>query len=158
MLGFLINKWVLGGLAGLLMLGFVYWKGYNHGKEVVQKEWNAQKVEDERIAQEWKDKVRVTEQAMQSAIDKVQREKIDAKKIADSRYNSLIDSLRDRPEARETQRVPNDSSDAVGCTGAGLARPDAEFLAGYAADAAKLQAAYDSCKQAYDTVRQDAAE
>jgi len=49
--------------------------------------------------------------------------------------------------------VPADSTNAVGCTGEGLAKPDAEFLAGYAADAAQLQAQYNACKAGYEALR-----
>jgi hypothetical protein len=156
MFGFLVNKWVLGGLAGLLMLGFVYWKGYSHGKEVVQKEWNAQKVEDERIAQEWKDKVRETEHTWQAKADQIQKDQSRATKNITARYNALIDSLRDRPETRADGGMPEGADVTIGCTGEGLAKPDAEFLAGYAADAARLQAAYNSCQQAYEVIQNGA--
>jgi len=156
-LGFLTNRYVLGGLAGLVMLGFVYFKGINHGKEVVQQKWDAYKVEQEREVQLLKDQARETEQAFQNKINKIQKEKVNANQIATTRYNALIDSLRSRPETRQDP-VPSDSGSSVGCTGAGLARGDAEFLAGYAADAARLQAAYESCRQAYEVIRNGSAE
>ncbi|NBW13276.1 MAG: hypothetical protein EBR82_35235 [Caulobacteraceae bacterium] len=155
MLGFLMNRWVLGGLAGLVMLGFVYWKGVNHGKEVVQQKWDAYKVVQEREVQLLKDQARKTEQSMQKEINRIQKEKVNANQIATTRYNALINSLRNRPETRQDP-VSNDSGSGVGCTGAGLARGDAEFLAGYAADAARLQAAYDSCRDAYEIIKKQA--
>ena len=151
MLGFLTNRYVLGGLAGLVMLGFVYFKGLSHGKEVVQQKWDAYKVTQEREVQILKDQARETEQILQKEINKIQKEKVNANQIATTRYNALINSLRKRPEARQDP-VSNDSGSGVGCTGAGLARGDAEFLAGYAADAARLQAAYDSCREAYEVI------
>ena len=39
------------------------------------------------------------------------------------------------------------------CTGAGLSRGDAEFLARYAADAARTREALDQCVRQYDEVR-----
>ena len=151
MLGFLTNRYILGGLAGLVMLGFVYFKGINHGKEVVQQKWDAYKVEQEREVQLLKDQARETEQAFQNKINKIQKEKVNANQIATTRYNALIDSLRSRPKTRQDP-VPSDSGSGVGCTGAGLARGDAEFLAGYAADAARLQIAYESCRDAYEVI------
>jgi hypothetical protein len=139
------------------MLGFVYFKGINHGKEVVQQKWDAYKVEQEREVQLLKDQARETEQAFQNKINKIQKEKVNANQIATTRYNALIDSLRSRPETRQDP-VPSDSGSSVGCTGAGLARGDAEFLAGYAADAARLQAAYESCRQAYEVIQNGSAE
>jgi len=152
MLGLLVNRWVLGGLAGLIMLGFSYWKGYTHGKDVVQKEWDAYKVVQEREVQAQADKSRQIERQMQAHADIIQKERIRETQIVNRRYNALIDSVRDRPEARQDS-VPASTDNAVGCTGEGLARPDAEFLAGYAADAARLQAQYNACREAYEVIQ-----
>jgi hypothetical protein len=72
------------------------------------------------------------------------------------RYNDAIDSLQHRPTERATSDsgLPEGAPTGVGCTGAGLARPDASFLTGYAAEAAKLQSALNSCKSQYDAVTQ----
>jgi len=156
MLGLLTNRWVLGGLAGLVMLGFSYWKGYTSGKDVIQQKWDAEKVVLEREAQQLKDQVRETERSMQKEVNRIQKEKHDAVKAANSKYRTLVDSLRNRPEARATDAMPSGAGDVVGCTGAQLARPDAEFLAGYAADAERLQAAYNSCRQAYEVIQHGA--
>ena len=153
MLGLLMNRWVLGGLAGLVMLGFSYWKGYTHGSANVQEKWEAERVVLERQAQEWKDEVRETERQLQAKADRIQREKHNAVKAADSKYAALIDSLRNRAETRSDDTMPDATGTAVGCTGAGLARPDAEFLAGFAADAARLQAQYNACKAGYEALR-----
>lgn len=157
MLGLLMNRWVLGALAGLVMLGFSYWKGYTNGKDAVQKKWDAEKVVLEREAQAWKDKTREVERTMQGKIDKLNKDRVHETRVVNSRYNALIDSLRNRPEGRaDEHQLPQGTDVAVGCTGAGLARPDAEFLAGYAADAARLQAAYNSCRQAYEVIQHGA--
>ena len=153
MLGFLMNRWVLGGLAGLVMLGLSFLKGYNAGKDSVQHKWDAEKIVMERQLQAEAEKARQIERDMQAQVNKIQREKINANQTATFRYNALIDSLRKRPEARQDP-VPSDSGSSVGCTGEGLARGDAEFLAGYAADAARLQAAYDACRQAYEVIHE----
>ena len=156
MLGFLMNRWVLGGLAGLIMLGFSYWKGYTHGSASVQEKWDAAKVVQEREALAAASKAIQKERQMQAKADTIQKEQLREKHLVNSRYNALLDSLRERPEARD-DGLPEGAEVTVGCTGAGLARADAEFLAGYAADAARLQAAYNSCRQAYEVI-QDAAE
>jgi hypothetical protein len=153
MLGFLMNRWVLGGMAGLVMLGFVYFKGVNHGKHVIQQEWDAYKIEIQKEVQKRAEEARRVELDMQAQINKIQKEKVNANQTANTRYNALIDSLRKRPEARQDP-VPSDSGSGVGCTGEGLARGDAEFLAGYAADAARLQASYDACRQAYEVIHE----
>ena len=153
MLGLLVNRWVLGGVAGLLMLGFSYWKGYTHGKEVVQEDWDAAKVVQEREALAKASEAIEKERQLQARADKIQREKHNAVKAADSKYAALIDSLRNRAETRSNDPVSDSAGDVVGCTGAGLARPDAEFLAGFAADAARLQAQYNACKAGYEALR-----
>jgi len=152
MLGLLMNRWVLGGLAGLVALSFSYWKGYTHGKEVIQEDWDAAKVVQEREMLAAASKAIEKERQLQAKADKIQREKHNAVKAADSKYAALVDSLRERPEARSNNPMPDSPTDIVGCTGTGLARPDAEFLAGYAADAARLQAEYNACREAYEVI------
>lgn len=61
-----------------------------------------------------------------------------------------LNSLRNRPDRAD---LPTDSVAGGGCTGSGLARPDAEFLVEYAADAAQLQLAYKACVRSYESVR-----
>lgn len=153
MLGFLMNRWVLGGLAGLVMLGFSFWKGYTAGKENIQQKWDAEKVIQEREMLAKANEAIEKERQLQAKADKIQKERIRESQIVNRRYNALVDSLRDRPEGRASEyQLPDNPGDVLGCTGEGLAKPDAEFLAGYAADAARLQAAYDSCKAAYEVI------
>lgn len=154
MLGLLMNRWVLGGLAGLVMLGFSYWKGYTYGKENVQEKWDAEKVVQEREMLAKANEAIEKERRMQAKADKIQKERIRESQIVNRRYNALVDSLRDRPEGRASKhQLPDNSGDILGCTGEGLAKPDAEFLAGYAADAARLQAQYNACKAGYEALR-----
>jgi hypothetical protein len=153
MLGLLMNKWVTGGLVGLLLLGFSFWKGYIYGSNSVHKQWDAAKVVQEREMLAMASKAIEKERELQTKADKIQREKHNAVKAADSKYAALIDSLRHRAETRSDDPMPDSTGDATGCTGAGLARPDAEFLAGFAADAARLQASYNACKAGYESVK-----
>lgn len=153
MLGLLVNRWVVGALTGLIMLGFAYWKGYVNGQNNIQQKFDAYVVAQEREAQIKAEEARQTERDLQARINKVQKEKRDVSKIADTKYHALVDSLRQRPQERDTSDgVSGSAGNVMGCTGEGLARPDAEFLAGFAADAARLQAAYDSCRKAYEVV------
>lgn len=70
-------------------------------------------------------------------------------------HAAVVDSLRKRPErvAAFSSEVPSTPAACVGTTGAELARGDAEFLAGYSADAAKLEAALNQCEAAYSALR-----
>jgi len=88
-------------------------------------------------------------QALQTITQKAAHEKA----TLDRRAAALADSLRNRPERATGAAggaVPEGGTDAVGCTGAGLARPDGEFLVRYAADAARLQSDFQTCQAALD--------
>jgi hypothetical protein len=67
-----------------------------------------------------------------------------------ARLRAALNGLRQRPESR---LLPTDPAIGAGCTGAQLARPDGEFLARYAADAARLQSALDQCQAQYYAAR-----
>lgn len=71
------------------------------------------------------------------------------------KHADTVASLRQRPERLATfaSEVPSAPAACTGSTGAELARGDAEFLAGYAADAAKLEAALNQCEAAYNALR-----
>lgn len=71
-------------------------------------------------------------------------------------HAAVVDGLRKRPERVVTvtrSEVSSAPSACAGTTGAELARGDAEFLAGYSADAAKLEAALNQCEAAYNALR-----
>lgn len=156
MLGFITNRWVLIAIAVIVFSGGSFWKGVQHGKKIVQTKWDAEKVVWQQEMQAEKDKAWAKERDLQAKADKNLKEKVGEYQTVSVRYHALLNSLRERPEARAESGVSEAADDGVGCTGEGLARPDAEFLAGYAADAARLQAAYNSCKQAYEAVTEDA--
>jgi hypothetical protein len=72
-----------------------------------------------------------------------------------SKHKSIISSLQQRPTERTSNTsMSSDSTTRVGCTGEGLARPDAEFLAGYATDAARLNEVFLVCKSTLDKLRE----
>jgi hypothetical protein len=79
-----------------------------------------------------------------SALEEVSNEKQDA---ITARLNRALAELRQRPD--RVADVPQGSTACVGNTGAQLAGPDAGFLEGYAADAARLRVAVDRCSAQY---------
>lgn len=156
MLGLLTNRWVLGGLAGLVMLGFSYWKGYTYGKEVIQKDWDAAKVVWEREIYVAQREARQTERQMQEEADTLRKEKQDAIQNLNRRHAAIVDSLRNRTNRPQTNGVPGDSRPAEGergCTGAELHRQDAEFLIGEAARADEIRIELEACYVQYDKIR-----
>lgn len=74
-------------------------------------------------------------------------------KDIDRRLNAALGELRKRPDRPAPGALPRDTATCPGATGAELAGGDAEFLAGFAADAARLQAAVETCKARYESLR-----
>lgn len=128
--------------------------GYRTGAAHVQSKWDAEKAAQARaiitlIEARDAENVRLADLAT-----KIRKEKHRELQAADTRYRAELERLRNRPEARADgpSGLPETPAAGVGCTGAGLAAPDARFLAGYALDATRLQAAYDECKAKYDAL------
>lgn len=151
-----MNPYFIAGsvLAVVCAYGTGHWQGDDAGQAKVQAQWDKEKAkqmaeyaENMRIARE-------KEQALQQGANNLREEKDrELKKVADTN-RILLGSLRNRPE-RPTEGSPV-SSTASACsaaTGAQLAKGDAEFLAGYSADAASLKAALDQCVKQYESLR-----
>jgi hypothetical protein len=136
---------------------FVYGKGEEAGRRQVMIEWQEDArvratAEGEEIA-----RARQREEALAAELlEQRMRFQREVGTLRERERRLLADDrMRDRPEARDQgdRGLPGDPGARVGCTGAGLSRPDAEFLVGLAADAARTQAALDACRRAYDDVR-----
>jgi hypothetical protein len=142
----------------LVLLAGTHWKAYHEGLVAGQAE--VQQRYDKRMAEIAEahaaelERARKRQAELQDVADRLRQEKRDEAKRITARYELVIDGLRDRPQARAgASGVPLAAGTGVGCTGAGLARPDGEFLAGYAADVARLQSALNTCRVAYDAAR-----
>lgn len=138
-----------------IFVGAVYGQGRSDGARKVQQAWDREKAT---IAQQHVAAIteaRERENALQARIDLERRNYREQISRVNAEYSSLLAGLRQRPEVRTNScpAMPENSGAAVGCTGAGLARPDAEFLAGYAADAARLEIRFEQCRAAYEAVR-----
>ena len=151
-----MNPYFIAGtiLAVVCAYGTGHWQGDTAGQAKVQQQWDKEKAKQMAEYAENMRLAREKEQALQQGADNLRQEKDrELKKVADTN-RLLLNSLRDRPE-RPTQgsTVSSTSSACSGATGAQLARGDGEFLAGYAADAARLKAALDQCVKQYETLR-----
>jgi hypothetical protein len=123
--------------------------GWRKGKEIAE-----MKADYETKRGEAEAAARDKEQSWQNTAEQIARDK--NAQIADTtrRLNNTIAGLRTRPERPTTpSQMPPSSTSCVGLSGAELARGDGEFLAGYAADAARLQAALNQCEATYNAVR-----
>jgi len=132
-----------------------YVKGSAAGKAEVQAQWDQEKA---KLALEYaaaQAAAREKEQALQAQADQLREDANARIKDIDSRANKLVDSLRNRAERPATQAgaVSSAACPSGGASGKDLASGDAVFLARYAADAARLEAALDTCVKQYEAVR-----
>jgi len=153
------TSYIYVGLAALVVTGALvvkaYTKGVTDGEVKVALLWEQEKTMLLRKANEELMKAKEAQEKLQHnlMISRLERQReIDS---INAKHAAFVDSLRQRPTERTSSDtgVPEGATAGVGCTGAGLARPDAEFLAGYGADAAKLQSALNSCVAAYNAVK-----
>jgi hypothetical protein len=94
--------------------------------------------------------LRVGERLQESA-NKLQ-EAQNAKTETDRRrIAALAGELRNRPE--RPAAMPAAAGPTQNCSGAGLYRPDGEFLAWYATEAARVASALERCEAQYNQVR-----
>jgi hypothetical protein len=133
----------------------MFYLGSNYGEASVEKSWAAEKLT---ALQAQAAQIKLAGErtgALRAELSRLTIEKNNENTRLTARYESIIAGLRERPAERASgdSGLPSVTTPGAGCTGAGLARPDAEFLAGYAADAARLQLALASCTGAYEAAR-----
>ena len=152
-----MNPWVILGfvLAVGAAAGGGYYQGNTAGRAVIQQAWDKEKAEQYAAYAKGQEEARQREQEMQQAADKLRREKDAQIRDINARATALTNSLRDRQERPSKDgSMSGTARSCAGSSGAELAKGDGEFLAGYSADAARLQAALDQCVKQYNAVRQ----
>ena len=151
-----MNPYFLAGsvLAVVFAYGAGHWQGDDAGQAKVQAKWDREKAKQMAEYAENMRLAREKEQALQQGANNLREEKDrELKKVADTN-RILLGSLRNRPERpAEGSAVSGVAGACSGATGAQLAKGDAEFLAGYSADAASLKAALDQCVKQYESLR-----
>jgi len=142
-------------LAVLAAIGYSFHQGTNYGEASVNREWASEKLARVQAQTQQLKLAQDRTELLRGELAKLTLEKKNENTRTTARYESIIAGLRERPTERASgaSGVPSAATPAAGCTGAGLARPDAEFLAGYAADAARLQSALAQCAGAYEAAR-----
>ena len=152
-----MNPWFIAGAVIAVAVAGAggYAKGTAHGKAEVQAQWDQEKA---KLALEYaaaQAAAREKEQELQAQADQLREDANARIKDIDSRANKLVDSLRQRPDRNSTQTsaVSGATCPSGGASGKDLASGDAVFLARYAADAARLEAALDTCLKQYEAVR-----
>jgi len=136
---------IIAGVAGIACGWSV--QGWRKDKEiaVMQAAYNQHRADAEENA-------RIKEQGWQSTAEQITRDKNAQIATTTRRLNNTIAGLRTRSE-RPTGEMPTTPGACFGLSGAQLARGDGEFLAGYAADAARLEAALEQCEAQYNLLR-----
>lgn len=146
------RQWIMAiAFLGAAFLGIKFWE-----HRLVQQGFDAGYAKAEQVYKARDAKAQAEAAAktarLQTAVDTARKEKAhEVSRITAQRDNDL-ERLRQRPE-RPAATASSDAGVGPGCTGAGLARPDAEFLVRYAADAAQLQATLNECRTAYESAR-----
>jgi hypothetical protein len=155
-----MNPWFLLGAALAVAAagaGGLY-KGHELGMAEVQQAWDKEKTQQYAAYAEAQESARQKEQEMQASADKLRKEKDAEIRNINARATALANSVRERPSrpSPEASAVPSTASAGcapTSCTGAGLSREDAQFLAGEAARADELRAALKQCHAQYDALR-----
>lgn len=155
------KTWVALGLAAATAVAIaaagakLYRTGFESGRAEVQQKWDAEKAAVAAAQAEEQRRARQRERALTELNAKLRQEHRREIDRIIAEHNAAVDGLRDRPEARAgAGGVPEGAATGVGCTGEGISRGDAAFLAGYAADAARTQAALQWCVAQYNEVRE----
>lgn len=143
-------------LAGILSIaisyGVGYYNGYDNGKEKIQAEWDKAKTEAIAKHAEELRQARDKEQSWQKAANNIQKEKDNEIRKLNATHAAIVHSLRDRKDRTESG-MPDDPDAAQSqCTGTGLYRSDAEFLAREAARADEIRIALKQCYAQYDSI------
>jgi alkanesulfonate monooxygenase SsuD/methylene tetrahydromethanopterin reductase-like flavin-dependent oxidoreductase (luciferase family) len=151
-----MNPYVIIGVVfavGVAGAGGLY-KGHKLGKAEVQQQWDKEKAEQYAAYAKAQEEARKKEQELQAQADQLRKESYEQIKDINARSDRLINSLRQRPERpTQTGSVSSTAESCSGASGKELASRDAIFLAGYSADAQRLQAALDTCIKQYETLR-----
>ena len=135
------------------LLAATHWWAHGFGAAKVEHRWATQRASLAQAHADAIEAMRVSEQHLRNTSEALARKARDDEKRIRGERDRLAASLRDRPVARAATPTEANSSAGVGCTGAQLARGDAEFLVGFATDAARLSAALQQCRVAYEAAR-----
>jgi hypothetical protein len=155
-----VNPWLI--LAAVLAVGAAggagYVKGRGDGQAKVQAAWDAERIQQQEAHNQALRESIEKQQALQLGADQLRQEKDRETRELAARNTALVNSLRSRPErptaaAGTVPDTAESSGTRAACTGAGLSRQDAEFLAGEAARGDEARLALKQCYAQYEAVR-----
>ena len=135
--------WPIMGLCGAICVFLAgYSQGVKDGEQVIRAEWDTEKAT---IITAQREK----EAALQASMDKLRMEKNNELARLNTTVRNLTASLRNRPERPAVPASASAGDGATGCTGAGLYKPDGQFLVGESSRADQLRLALKACQDAY---------
>jgi len=156
-----MNPWLILGfvLAVAAAGGAGLYQGHELGVAEVQQKWDKERAAQLAEHAAAQAAAREKEQKLQASADLLRKDKDREIRDLNARTAALTNSLRDRPSrpTAETSTVSSTASAGCApssCTGAGLSREDAQFLAGEAARADELRASLKQCHAQYQAIRQ----
>jgi hypothetical protein len=156
-----MNPWLILGfvLAVAAAGGAGLYQGHELGVAEVQQKWDKERAAQLAEHAAAQAAAREKEQELQASADLLRKDKDREIRDLNARTAALTNSLRDRPSrpTAETSTVSSTASAGCApssCTGAGLSREDAQFLAGEAARADELRASLKQCHAQYQAIRQ----
>ena len=139
----MVILWPIMGLCVVISAFFAgYAQGVKDGEQVIRAEWDTEKVT---IITAQREK----EAALQASMDKLRMEKNNELARLNTTVRNLTASLRNRPERPAMPASASAGDGATGCTGAGLYKPDGQFLVGESSRADQLRLALKACQDAY---------
>lgn len=143
---------IIGGLVAVVG-AFAF--GYASGSDSVTAKWTQDRFEIQELHNQQLKAFIEKEQQLNDEMDKLRKRYANENAAIRDRLNASLVGVQSHPKERASTStgLPEGSRVGVGCTGKGLAKPDAEFLAGYSADAARLQAALNQCVSQYNALR-----
>lgn len=134
---------------------WAYTWAYNRGADSVQSLWDAEKQDIADQNAQLKADADKTTTALRDKADQLRRTKDAQINRLNADLATALDSLRDRPSRTGDGGVPKDTGTgtALGCTGAGLLRDDANFLAWYGAQTKRITLQLAQCQAEHASAR-----
>ena len=124
--------------------------GYDYGRRTTKLAWEEERAVIAQKALDAVQQAREKEAKLVLEMEAQRREYEKKVRSISSQLDSILAGVRERPDRSDSTTVSETTTANCVCTGAQLARRDAEFLARYAADAERLAEAYNTCKATYD--------
>jgi len=127
--------------------------GYDYGRRSTKLAWEEERAVIAQKALAAVQQAREKEAKLVIEMEAQRREYEKKVRSISSQLDSILAGVRERPDRSDSTTVSKTTTTNCVCTGAQLARRDAEFLARYAADAARLAEAYNTCRTMYESAR-----